>query len=237
MKSRHAGRAGACLPVMLAVLSAPASAELQWHALAASDYVVQGVSQNRGEASVQGGGSYTHPDGVFGGIWLAEASPVTAWGETYDSTVEVDYYAGYELQTAQRPWTFTLTHYTYPQEPDYRRYDYDELTVSTTLAGNFNATLGVSDNLYNQGETSRFYEVLYERALDRNTIFNAGAGYQDLDPLFGQGYNYWNIGVTRLVGEFTVDLSYIDTDDDARALFGESVTGARWVLSIAYSGF
>lgn len=238
MKPLLTCRIGFGLLVCAVTTSPPAAAGLKWHAVAATDYVIQGISQTRGDASLQAGASYAHVSGAFGGIWLAENSLITGWYQQDDETIEVDYYAGYEYLTEdRRPWTFTLTHYTYPDEPDYRAYRYSELTASTALTDNISVTMGLSENLYDRGETSRFYEVMYKRALNQRTALTTGIGYQDLEPLYGQGYSYWNIGVSRIVGDFTFDLSYIDTHGNAREIFGDTAAGARWVFSIAVTAF
>ena len=78
------------LGAILFTLSNPICAELQWQLLVTSDYVIQGISQTVGDASLQGGASYSNPNGFFAGFWIAENSLYKSYRGQKGSIHEVD---------------------------------------------------------------------------------------------------------------------------------------------------
>lgn len=221
-----------CLKTSLlcAVLLSPtAGAQIEIHAVAASNYVVQGISQTRGDPSLQAGLNYGHPSGFYAGLWIAENKLFMP-----EETVrEVDYYLGWRIPTGSGGnWTATLSHYSYPDQPHYFDYQYNELAVTWQTGSGFSATLGINDNFYGWERNSRFAEVAYEFAASEKLLFNTGLGYHDTGDIFGRDYRYWHVGVARVLDHFTIDLSLVGTDDNAEYIFGNDAAGQRWVLSV-----
>ncbi|HEX7026803.1 MAG TPA: TorF family putative porin, partial [Gammaproteobacteria bacterium] len=92
----NAGRRHLKTGLLCAALFSPGvAAQIELHAVAASDYVVQGVSQTRGDPSLQGGINYGHRSGWFAGMWIAENKLFTS----HDTLREVDYYLGWQVPT------------------------------------------------------------------------------------------------------------------------------------------
>jgi uncharacterized protein (TIGR02001 family) len=239
---KHLHRCLICIVSLTTSLSAVAATRIQM--VASSDYVVQGISQTRGESSLQGGVSYAHKSGLFAGLWLAENALIPSlYGDNDRTLREVDYYVGYEwLDQQERPWTLMAVHYSYPgSDGPFSDYRYNELSLSATPVAGLSATIGINDNLYNRNRYSRFYELAYEKAIGQQTLFNAGIGYNNIDALYYRGgdyysnYGYWNIGITQLAGRLMFDLSYVGTQDVAVEQFGSRVAGSRWVFSITGS--
>lgn len=221
--------------LLCAALSSPAAwAQIELNAVAASDYVVQGVSQTLGDPSLQGGVNYGHRSGLFAGVWVAENRLFS-----HDDTVhEVDYYLGWQVPTDRGGrWTATLSHYRYPEQPSYLDYDYNELTVAWHTGNGFSVTLGVNDNFYNWERDSRFVEIAHELAVNEKLLFNAGLGYHDTGDAFDRNYRYWHLGLARVFERVTVDLSLVGIDDNVEYIFGDRVMGRRWVLSVVVNIF
>lgn len=216
-----------------ALFSPVAAAQLEIDAVAASDYVVQGISQTGGDASLQAGVSYGHRGtGLYGGVWLAKSQFSSR------KVREVDYYLGWRMPTGDAgSWTTTLTHYSYPDQPSYWDYDYNELALAWQNGNGFSTTLGINDSFYGWNRKSRFAEAAYEFAATKNVLFSAGLGYHDTEKIFGSGYRYWHLGLARVMTRFTVDLSLIGTDDNAEDIFGDRAAGRRLVLSFVTSVF
>jgi uncharacterized protein (TIGR02001 family) len=215
-----------------ALFSPAAAAQLGISTVAASDYVVQGISQTRGEASLQAGASYGLRDtGLYGGVWLAESRLLSK------TVREVDYYLGWRMPVdGGGDWTTTLTHYSYPDQPDYLDYNYNELAVAWQAGNGFSSTLGINDSFYSRNRKSGFAEVAYEFAVSGKVLLSGGLGYHDTEKLFGRDYRYWHLGLARVTDRFTVDLSLIGTDDNAEDIFGDRA-GRRWVLSFVAKVF
>lgn len=224
-KQRYSGAGLLCA----ALFSQAAAAQIEIHAVAASDYVVQGISQTLGDSSLQAGASYAHHNGLYAGLWVAE-NKLFGSGK---ATREVDYYIGWRTPTnSGGNLSATLTHYSYPDQPRYLDYRYNELAVAWQTGNGFSATLGVNDSFYRWDRESPFAEIGYEFAASEKLLFSAGLGYHDTEKAFGRDYRYWHIGVARMMGRFTVDLSLIGTDDNAEDIFGDRSAGQRWVLSV-----
>lgn len=211
-----------------AVLFSPlATAQLEIHAVAASDYVVQGISQTLGDPSLQAGVNYGHHSGFYAGIWVAE-------NKLFSQTLrEVDYYLGWRMPTGNGGnWTATLSHYSYPDQPGYWDYNYNELAFAWQPGSGFSATLGINDSFYGWNRKSRFAEIAYEFAVNEKLLLSTGLGYHDTEKIFGRDYRYWHFGLARVMGRFTADLSLVGTDDNANYIFGDQAAGRRWVLSV-----
>lgn len=211
-----------------------ALADLQWHIVASSDYVLKGISQTDEDASLQGGLNYSHASGFFTGMWLAQNALFKRFNGEEGDTLEIDYYAGYQFQTDnEQLWTATAYRYSYPQGR-FDEYSYNELTISTSFNNGFSGTAGFNDNLYHRNKHSNFIEFAYETALSRETSLHLGLGHKDLDRLFNFTYYYWSIGGSYSTDYFTFDLTHIDTSSNATNFFGDKVAGPRWMLNIIF---
>lgn len=210
-----------------ALFSPAAAAQPGISAVAASDYVVQGISQTQGDASLQAGASYgLRGTGLYGGVWLAES-------RFFSKTIrEVDYYLGWRIPIdGGGDWTTTLTHYSYPNQPSYLDYDYNELALAWQAGNGFSTTLGVNDSFYGRNRKSGFAEAAYEFAVSEKLLLSGGLGYHNTEKIFGRDYRYWHLGLAYVTDRFTVDLSLIGTDDNAKDIFRDRA-GQRWVLSV-----
>ena len=63
-----------------------------------SDYRFRGQSQADRGAAVQGGIDYTHPSGLFAGLWASSID----FNDAQKSPAEVDFTGGYSFSLAQR---------------------------------------------------------------------------------------------------------------------------------------
>jgi len=205
-----------------------------------SDYVYRGVSLSRGRAAYQGGVHMRLPANWQVGVWGStietanrQRTPIEAtafvarswsWNNDWSSSVSYTRYAFFGLNTSSS-------------------IDYDE--VATVLAFRSQLSFAVSwaPNIVrygasqpyaypNQSSVSRKSAVAIEASWQQPIWLDwsatAGVGYHDLSDLYGRGYLYWHAGLTGALGPIELDLLHINSDSDARRLYGRQSTGPRW---------
>jgi len=219
IRNRDAGRGaafrrlapGAAPLLLVAVVGAPAcAADLTGYASLTTDYVWRGVTQSDGKPAVQVGGDVSFDSGIYLGAWGSTVDIDTGGGRQRD--VEVDYYLGYSHGVGERlTLGASLVAYTYPGQAGSIDYNYEELKLSANFADRAWLEYGYSADLYNTGLDTHDVELYTEWPAGKHFVIGAGAGYYDVSSLSGDGYAYWEFGVTWPIGRFDIDLRYHDT--------------------------
>jgi uncharacterized protein (TIGR02001 family) len=224
---------------LLGLLSAlPAGAagvadDLSVYVGAVSDYVFRGYSQTRERPAVQLGLDYEHESGLFAGLWASnvEFAPAGPFEDPRD--VEIDAYVGYGVELG-RDWALsgTLVRYAYPGADDVIDWDYNELAVALRWS---DAALAVaySDSSLGSGEKGVAVELTDRWKLPWRLALLAGAGFYDLEASYLEDYVYWNLGLARPFGRFTLTLGYFDTDGRAEEVWGDRAA-ARLVAGATF---
>lgn len=203
-----------------------------------TEYLSRGISQTRGAPAIQGGLHAKLPDGWIIGTWASTVDLNPGRGATY----EIDLHVA-KLWNLNEDWSARLgaTHYLYPNDIQWRRYDYDEVSASMSYQSRIIATASWSPNTSRRSNdqfVSRRRTWAYELALLQpvTNIWSlaAGVGYYDLTDLFDRGYWYWNAGVTCALGGLQLDLSHINTDHTAVHLFGYDIAGNHWSAALTW---
>jgi uncharacterized protein (TIGR02001 family) len=244
--ARHRDRGlSLCATFFLAHLFAPLPSHAQdlWGGSLAvtSDYRVRGLSKTRGDAAIQAGAHLYPIPGWVLGAWASTISR----DRGRSSAVEIDAYTGYTWNVA-RDWDakLGLTHYWFPNDPRPASYDYDEVSASLVFRSQLMATVAWSPNTKYFGRyrgswqpqdgASISYELTGLRPITSALAVTAGVGYHDLQRAFAAGYWYWNAGLSYAVGPLQLDLSRIDSDATAEALFGSTVSEAGWSAAVSW---
>lgn len=211
-----------------------AQAEVEWSGSLAltSDYVQQGLSQTRGEPTLQGGLRAQLDERWAIGAW---ASGVDRYAGP-DADLEIDLYAARAWRlTPEWIATLTATHYFYPNDVPYVRYDYDEVAASLGYRSMVYATIAWSPNYTEKNYWSVASErsaVSYELSANQPILGgwsgNAGVGYRDLSDLFDEAYWYGNAGLMYSTQRLAVHLTYTYVDPTARHLFGHERAALAW---------
>jgi uncharacterized protein (TIGR02001 family) len=203
-----------------------ARADVKWNGSLAltSDYVQQGLSQTRGEPALQGG-----LRAEIDGKWT-----VGAWASSIDrydgpsASTEIDVYAARAWKISPE-WiaALTATHYFYPNDVRYVRYDYDEVAASLGYRSMLFATVAWSPNYAeisyrgaSDDRTAVSYELSANQPILGSWSGNVGLGYRDLSELFDEQYWYGHAGLMLAAKRITVHLTYTYVDPAARRLFG-----------------
>lgn len=203
-----------------------------------TDYIYRGVSQSGGQPAIQGGVHIQLPPGWSAGLWGSSVDLNRGAGATY----EIDLHAAHAWSLGEH-WSARLgiTQYMYPNDTAELDYDYEELTASISYQQRVTATLAWSPSIsrYGGGAIARdrratSYELTLLQPLGPRWSVCLGAGHYDLRELFGEGYWFWNAGLTFTWDALQVDLSHIGADETAEDLFGYQASGSRWTAALSW---
>ena len=211
-----------------------ARAEFNWNGSLAwtSDYIRQGLSQTRGKPALQGGLRAVLDERWTVGVWASSIDRHEGSG----GGTEIDLYAARAWRIAPE-WvaSLTATHYFYPDDTRYVRYDYDELTASLGYRSTLFATVAWAPNYtdfsYRGAAADRSalsYELGISEPILRGWSGNAGVGYRDLSDLFDECYWYGHAGLMLAAKHFTLHLTYTYVDSAARQIFGRERADIAW---------
>jgi uncharacterized protein (TIGR02001 family) len=218
---------------LLLVSGAAANAEVTGTVGAVSDYDFRGVSLSAKDPALQGSIDWAGESGFYVGVWGSNID----YGNDVDGDIEIDLYAGYAGETAGGlGWDVGLVYYTYPGADDVD--DYPELYVGVSykwleLKQWYTNDYGGTDDdgWYTEGNAS------FE--LPANFGLNLHLGYNYGDVFDGTEYMDYSVGVGYTLGNFDLELKYVDTDlsrgdaafsssdvfnTEGRVIFGVSTT-------------
>jgi uncharacterized protein (TIGR02001 family) len=205
---------------------------------ATSDYVYRGVSLSYGRVAYQGGVHAQLPGQWQVGVWGSTIEVPTATSTPFEATA----FLAHTWMFAQ-DWSVRAgaIHYAYFRLPTQLDYDYDE--VFTAVSYQSRLLLGLSwmprVPRYQPGQpalhaATTAVDATWAQPLLLDWSATIGLGYYDLSALYDTGYAYWHVGLTGPVGPFELDLLHINSDSDARYIYGELRTGPRWSATLRW---
>src|SRR5690606_38869666 len=203
---------------------------------AVSDYVTRGLSQTRGDPSLQAGVHRTFPHG-----WSLGAGAATVdLGDWIDANYELNLNVARTWTLGER-WSAQLsyTRYIYPDERG--DHDYGELAGSLSYHDLLTATIAYFPHVsvYSRVTTAWSAEALaielsaLQPVSERWSLLG-GMGYYELPDPFRKGYLFWSLGLAFSWNALQLDLLRIDTDRTARQLFGTDRAGSRWSAALMW---
>ncbi len=201
------------LAATLALFALPVAmaAEFTGYAAVTSDYVQRGVSQSNSDAAIQLGGDVFFDSGMFLGAWGSTVDIDN--GPTRQRDLELNLYAGFTYDVSKL-WRVSarVVSYIYPGQTGNFDYDYVEYSLAVNYDDRYWLEYSYSPDLYNTNRVSHNVEAYTERPLAGNWSIGAGAGYFDVSDLLGQGYGYWQLGVTGSYQYADIDIRFHDTN-------------------------
>lgn len=218
--------------------TAHAEIELSGSLALTSDYVQQGLSQTRGEPALQGGLQAQLDEQWTLGTWASAIDRYAGPG----ANLELDLYATRAWRlTPEWGATITGTHYFYPKDTPYVRYDYDEVAASLGYRSAVYATVAWSPNYVERTEwrvaskrSAVSYELSANQPLAGGWSGNVGVGYRDLSDLFDEAYWYGHAGLMYSAQRLALHLTYTYVDDTARYLFGHERAASAWTGTLIW---
>lgn len=209
-----------------------------------TDYVFRGISNTNENPAVQGSLDYAFK-GFYAGIWGSNTSITNA-------AIEIDFYAGYAGSIGNLGYDIMGIYYGYPDGGSAPEPDAFEahLGLTYTFAGvPLEPKLGVgynySPDFFGEDGAGNYVNGTLDLTLPYGLGLGGEIGFQDVegDETTGNGlgmnggngfdYVHWRISLTADIKDwFNLDLSYHDTDSDAKDFFGD-IADSRVVFTIS----
>lgn len=189
---------------------------LSGSALLATDYMFRGISNSDHRPQVRVDLTWSHPTGVYAGVWASN----TDFGGPGNS-MEIDPYIGFASSIADTGLSYDVGYWSYNYPGSQSQLDYGEFyAIGTYTAGDFSVSPSVwySDNYFGDDFisdelNSLAYDITFAYELPHGVAASARVGEQtfgssrsDLD------YVYYDVGVSKTLGKFTLGLRWHDTD-------------------------
>jgi uncharacterized protein (TIGR02001 family) len=187
---------------LLLVSGISSAVSISGNAQLQSDYIWRGMTQNTGDASINGGLDVEFDNGLYVGTWIASVV----------SGSEVDYYGGYTGSLGDIDYDIGYVKFDYPATEG-GGDDFEELYIGVDLPMGIGISYASGEDGGAAGDTTGFgvsdnLEVSYGFDLGESSI---GIAYGDYDG-FGE---YTNLTYDFSMGDFAITLGYSDYSDDA----------------------
>lgn len=205
----------------------------------ASDYMFRGVSNSNEEPQVQGDMNWSHGSGVYVGIWTTN----TNFGGPGNS-MELDPYIGFASSIGDTGLSYDVGYWAYTYPGSQSDFDYSEFYgIGTWTAGDLSISPSVwyTANYFGTDFLDEVeglaYDLTVSHALPWDMNASARAGKQTFrNGGDGLDYLYYDVGVTKTAGDFSIGLRWHDTEDAQAALIGDTdLAEGRLVLNVTRS--
>lgn len=218
-------------------VSGVAQAETAFTVGAATNYTFHGVKQtydrDGGDSSqVFAAVDWSRPN-VYAGAWVSNT------GRSDDDGIEYDLYGGWRPAVGPVTLDIGATFYGFT-DSRLGTVSSDSNTLEFKFAGSVPvgavrvaAVAAYAPEAGDSGE-SGLYTELSASAPVRGAVISAAVGRTTSDALGGPDhYMTWNVGVTAPIGErLSLDARLIDTDGDARRIFGGRAAQTQLVATL-----
>jgi uncharacterized protein (TIGR02001 family) len=227
----------AALLAGLALSSMQCKAANEWSGELAltSDYLVRGISRTNNDPALQAAVNYLNPTGFLAGAFASNVQI----GPSKQKDVELSAYIGYAWNVNE-DWRVKMlgSHYAYPWHEVDSHYTYDEIDIDIAYQGWLHFDLNYSPNyprrLYGSHVSAdeKSVEVNLQRPVLGRLSATAGVGYSFVGGPDSGGYTYWSAGAAYGWRSVTLALSYVNTSDEAKALFYNAAASGRWLGTV-----
>ncbi len=234
-----ASRAPSCVAALMVVsTAAPVHAQLNpatqitGYLTVGTDARSRGLSQIYDDSTaVEAGIGLDFPSRVFAGAAISNVNYVTGarWPQPRERLIKL--YAGYGWAGSNWSLGASLGHYRYPDTTF--DYDYNEVTLVVDYRDRLFYDLSVTNDFMAVSRTAVNHAIGVTWPLAGNIELSAALGKFDSRGL-ASSYTHHNIGFTKVLGAFSVDLRRYDTSREVSSFNGTS-TGDNWVLSVSYA--
>ncbi len=205
----------------------------------ASDYMFRGISNSNEEPQIQGDINWSHNSGFYAGVWATN----TDFGGPGNS-MELDPYIGFANSIGDTGLSYDVGYwiYTYPgSESD---FDYSELyAIGTWTSGDLSVSPSIwyAPNYFGEDFLDDVEGLAYDLTLSHAFAENLNASVRLGKQTFhgggaGLDYLYYDLGVSKTLGDFSLGLRWHDTEDAKAALIGDTdLAEGRLVVNVTRS--
>lgn len=200
-----------------------------------SDYMWRGYSQSNNKPAISASVDYADRSGFYGGIWASNVDVMNDDDRVY---LELDIYAGFEGEFGESDINYNVgvLRYIYPGTHNidwnevYGSLGYHYFTVGIAYSGDVDGT----------SEKGRYYNLGVDYPLFAGIDLNLGLGYYDFNRKVFNSNNSdsatdYRIGLSKDFAGFEFSLSYTDTDNNAKNLYGSKYADGRFIFSLSKS--
>jgi len=197
----------------------------------ASDYILHGLAQTDGEPSLRLALDFESEGGFFVGGTLANVDYLfeDRFRKPRDSQIAV--YGGHLWRRGQWTANVALSRYVYPGIEI--NYDYTQLAFTVAYRDRYFLTASRVSNYLSVSGDAYDYRAGMAWPWVENLELGVNAGRFSSSGRFGSSYTYWDAGLSRPAGRFTLDLRFHDSTYGRSSLLGNYVENL-WVLSLSY---
>jgi uncharacterized protein (TIGR02001 family) len=229
----HLPRAAAVLLSGSSLASVACAADVTGYAVLTTDYVFRGVTYSDGHAALQAAADVALDSGVYLGAWASSVDISNGPGQQRD--LQLNYYVGYS-HDFQSAWSVgaNVVSYTFPGTEGDFEYDFLEYSIVANYDDRAWLEYSYSPDVFHSGSDTHNIDLYAEWGLPEQLLFGAGAGYYDVSGLSGNGYAYWQAGITRPFGRIDIDLRYHDTSRSVPIISTSERAAARIALSAKF---
>ncbi len=193
-----------------------------------TDYIFRGTSFSNENPAIQGSFDWAN-DLNAGGYLFAGV-----WGTSLNGfDVELDFYAGYGNSVGGIDFWIQPIFYYFPENSGYNIFEIwanASHTFEGAAAPTLNLLYAYSPRWGNgtDNTTAHYLKPSVSFSLPNDFGVDFGAGYQYIEETGAPGsenfnYLHWELGVSKSILSFDLDLRYHDTDEDSSPIYSSRV--------------
>jgi len=192
-----------------------------------SDYRFRGVSLSGKDFAVQPYLTVSHESGLYVGAWGSNIS------ENDGNDVELDLYAGFSGGD-EITYDIGATYYVYPGVSNVNYVEFTGKVGSTMGPATVGVQLSYVPSQGNPGDEDNVYVATNATiALPNSPISIVGSlGVEDGAFTTGSKKLDWSLGMTAAISDFTLGVSYVDTN--RRTIFASKDSAAGVMFTLSY---
>jgi uncharacterized protein (TIGR02001 family) len=213
-------------------LSQPVESRLHLSIAVMSDYKHNGLSQSGSDAAARFAADYEHRSGFFAGGFVSKVEYAAEYRYQEPRDLQTNVYAGYLWRSTDWTANATLSRYLYPDAPF--DYDYTLAAVNVSFRDRFFFGASYASDFLSIERSAHQYRAGTVFPWTHGIEIGVNAGRFRASDLPRATYSFWDIGLSRALGGFALDLRYHGNSYDGASILGEG-DGDRWVFSASYA--
>ncbi len=224
--------ANCVLAIVASLLVGAARAEFSGRLSVGTAEMFRGIKMTRDGPAIHGLVQYDSDPGLYAAVWAGRVE--FPYG-TEKNDMEVDYIVGFSRALAPRvSFDTAVVHYSYPTANLLQDYDWTEWYASAHLFENWTIGVGIAHDWLGAGKTTHTAELTFRYPLPLGLIADMTGGYQDVSPVLGRDYEYYEIGLGRAVHAMQFRIAVVGSNSAAEAIFRDAAD-TRWIGMVTWA--